>query len=252
MSSPARKEAKRLRTVVRLFTIAGLFLAVSACGEKTVELAVMRPPSPTPVPPLMSGIAPSNEGKKLDIQTARWRAAKLKPSWEISLNKSVMLYLRTKDRYEVVQRLRPNGVPAPVIFVLHYRESSNSFTAHLHEGSSLLHRTRYVPKGRLLAPKQPPYDWETSAEDAIYVSDKLAGPWDSVQWSLDKIEAYNGMGYRKMGVPSPYLWSGTSVYTAGKYVSDGRYNSQAIDQQLGAVAILKRFQEKGIDIKFAR
>jgi len=83
------------------------------------------------------------------------------------------------------------------------------------------------------------------------VCDKLQGPWTDVPWSLDKIERYNGWGYRKLGVPSPYLWSGTDIYTAGKYVSDGHYSSAAIDQQLGCVAILKRMQEKGIDIKFS-
>lgn len=219
---------------------------------------------PVAAPPPVRNVAPGHEAPvafvkptatpvvAAGIQATRWHKAKLKPSWEISLNKAVMLYLQTQERYEKVARLRHDGVPGPVIFALHYRESSNSFKCHLHEGSSLLHRTRYVPRGRLPAPDEPPYEWEHSAEDAIYVCDKLQGPWTDVPWSLDKIERYNGWGYRKLGVPSPYLWSGTDIYTAGKYVSDGHYSSAAIDQQLGCVAILKRMQEKGIDIKFTR
>jgi lysozyme family protein len=180
----------------------------------------------------------------------RWQKTTTKPSCQIALDKSVMLYLRTQDRYKAVEKMRSNGVPAPVIFALHMRESSNSFMCHLHEGSSLLHRTRYVPKGRLPAPDNPPYRWEHSAEDAVYVCDKLQGPWGDVEWSLNRIESYNGMGYRKRGVPSPYLWAGTSAYSSGKFTSDGHYSSSAIDQQLGVAAVLKRMKEKGIPIKF--
>src|SRR5207248_7241598 len=88
-------------------------------------------------------------GRAEGLQANRWYSAKIKPSWDIALNKAIMLYLRTKDRYEAVEKMRSDGVPAPVIFGLHMRESDNSFKCHLHEGSSLLHRTRYIPKGRL-------------------------------------------------------------------------------------------------------
>lgn len=211
-------------------------VALSACAKKV--------PAPVAMPAPPSTVATV-------IQSHRWNAAIVKASCEISVNKAVMLYLRTRQRYEAVERMRSDGVPAPVIFGLHYRESDNSFSCHLHEGSSLLHRTRYVPRGRLPSPKEPPYQWETSAEDAIYICDKLQGPWSSIDWSLDRIEGYNGLGYRKRGLPSPYLFAGTSIYQAGKFVSDGHFSATAVDQQLGVVAILKRMKEKNIKIEFA-
>lgn len=259
----------RVRAVligVWMLEIAVLYLAAGCkprssaptVPTKGEDLIIGERPTPTPTPePPVRHVEPGHEPQPVKsppprgIQVTRWNEAKLKTSWEISLDRAVMLYLRTKDRYEAVAKMRGDGVPAPVIFALHYRESSNSFKAHLHEGSSLLHRTRYVPKNRLPAPKNPPYDWEVSAEDAIYVCDKLQGEWGDLQRAIDKMESYNGLGYRKMGRPSPYLWSGTTAYVSGKYVADGRYNSQAIDQQLGVCAILKRMQEKGIDIPFA-
>lgn len=211
--------------------------------------------SASPSPPV-KGAQPGHEpetkvvGHAVGLQADRWYAAKIKPVWRDSINKAVMLYERTQERYKAVERKRSDGVPAPIIFCLHMRESDNSFRAHLHEGSSLQHRTRYVPKGRLPAPKEPPYVWEVSAEDAVYVADKLQGPWQDLKWSIDRIEGYNGLGYRKLGVPSPYLWSGTDIYKSGKYVSDGRFNRDAVDQQLGVIAVLKRMKERGIKIAF--
>lgn len=246
-----------------------LTVALCACEERKppVTLAPEQPivsitPTPAPSPPIRHAVPrpqPTPEPEQVlktiiegpSINRDRWNAAKIKPSWQIAVDKAVMLYLRTKDRYEAVENMRSNGVPAPVIFCLHYRESSNSFKCHLHEGSSLLHRTRDVPKNRLPPPDDPPYEWTHSAEDAIYVCDRLQGPWDTITWSVGKIIAYNGMGYDKRGVPSPYAYSGTNIYISGKFTSDGHYSSSAIDQQLGCVAILLRMREKGIAIKFA-
>ena len=52
---------------------------------------------------------------------------------------------------------------------------------------------------------------------------------------------------RQYGVPSPYLWSGTNVYTRGKFVRDGVYDPNAVSAQIGAVALLKRMAALGIE-----
>jgi lysozyme family protein len=204
--------------------------------------------TPTPAPHKTSLVSNTN----LSLQEERWRTMRIRPQFAIAADKAVMLYLRTKGRYEKVQNMRSNGVPAPVLFTIHMRESDNSFSRHLHEGSSLQNRTRYVPKGRPLPPAKPPFTWESSAEDAVYSADHLEGSWDDVTWSLNKIETYNGIGYRTLGVPSPYLFSGTTVYNppAGKYVSDGRFSKTAVDQQLGVCAVLIRMKERGVKLKF--
>jgi lysozyme family protein len=185
------------------------------------------------------------------LQADRWNKAGIRPNWQIAVDKEVMFYLRNEERYKAIEKMRGDGVPAPVIFCLHYRESSHSFGRHLHEGSSLLHRTRDEPKGRLPHP-DPPYTFEQSAEDAIYVCDRLQGPfWRSdLTKSLDKIEGFNGYGYRRLGVPSPYMYSGTTVYDGGKFIADHVFSRNAKDQQLGCVALLKRLKEKGIAISF--
>lgn len=254
-----------------------IFMFFSGCqpaqsqGKKEKDVVATLQLSPTPIPKI-GHIVPRPEVKHVavkaqptpepaaqvkaivqrlpSIQRTRWSQIKIKPQFEIAANKAVMLYERNTSRYETVEKMRSNGVSAPVLFALHYRESDNDFTCHPHEGSSLAHRTRYVPKGRLPPPKEPPYKWEVSAEDAYYVADRLQGDWSDMVWAFNSIERFNGMGYKKRGIPSPYVWSGTQYYTSGKFVSDGHFSASAVDKQLGCLAILKRMQERGIAISF--
>ena len=151
-------------------------------------------------------------------------------------------------RYAAIENLRPSpSVPARVIFGLHGMESTWSFNKHLHEGSSLRRRTRWVPKGRPHG--TPPFTWEESAEDVLYkLKDMENWDWSNLDSMLQNIETYNGLGYQRYhkSVPSPYLWSGTTIYTRGKYVSDKKWSSMAVSKQLGVAAMLKVMQERGI------
>jgi len=181
-------------------------------------------------------------------QEARWRAAKLDPHFSIALDLETLRFQRLAGRYKRIMDMRTNGVPTAVVYCLHQRESSGNFLCHPHEGSPLTQRTRFVPKNRL-PNSAPPYTFEASAEDAYYVCDRL----DQVQWknraaALQGIESFNGLGYQKyhQDVPSPYLWSGTTIYTRGKYTGDGRFDHTARDKQLGCAAILKRLEQQGL------
>ena len=183
------------------------------------------------------------------FQEKRWNSAEVRPAWRPKIDAAVDRYVRNKRRYVAIKNLRPApSVPARVIFVLHGRESTWSFKKHLHEGSSLKSRTRWVPKGR---PKKgsPPFTFEESAVDALYVlKDMEHWDWDDTHNLLQNIETYNGLGYQRYhkNVPSPYLWSGTTAYTRGKYVADGKFSNLAVDKQIGCAAILKRLHERGI------
>lgn len=130
------------------------------------------------------------------------------------------------------------GVPWKYVAVIHYRESGLSMSRHLANGDPLTDRTVHVPAGRPVH-GNPPFTWEESAIDIL----KEKG-WDKVtDWSLPNalrlIEQYNGMGYQKRGVNSPYLWSYSQNYTKGKYVADGKFDPEAVDQQCGAAVLLK-------------
>ncbi len=181
---------------------------------------------------------------------ARWNQATLNPRDFIRLEQAVARYQRTAGIYESVEKSQANGVPAPVIFALHMRESDNSFRCHLHEGSPLNQRTRLVPKGRI-PNVEPPYTWRQSAEDALYGYERLhLRNWSQLAPALQAAESYNGLGYQSRGLVSPYLWSGTSIYRSGKFVADGRFSANAVDAQLGVCAVLKRMQQRGIAVRF--
>jgi len=144
---------------------------------------------------------------------------------------------RNRSRYEAVAAKLPT-IPWWAIGVLHSMECGLSFKQHLHNGDPLSARTVQVPKGRPVTGK-PPFTWEVSAVDAL-VYDKLDKVTD---WSpgnaLVAFENYNGTGYRRRGVPSPYLWSFTDQYSKGKYVADGRYDPAAVSKQVGCAALMK-------------
>ena len=140
-----------------------------------------------------------------------------------------------KERYISAQRL--TGVPWDVIAACHYRESSLSFRGVLHNGEYIIgtgKKTKLVPAGR-----GPFGSWEASAVDAMMIeSSKFPKVWDTAG-KLDFTERYNGLGYRKKGVPSPYVYAGTNKYSSGLYVADGKYNSAKVDLRLGTAAIIK-------------
>ena len=148
---------------------------------------------------------------------------------------SILVY---KKRYEEVAK--KIGMPWYLIGCIHSMEAGLSFTKHLHNGDPLTARTSHVPKGRPLE-GNPPFTWEASALDALRLRklDKVSN-W-SVARMLWELEGFNGYGYRLYHpqVKSPYLWSFTNHYTKGKYVADGRFDPNAVSQQIGAACLLK-------------
>ena len=150
---------------------------------------------------------------------------------------------KSRPRYEAAgDRAR---VPWFFIALTHALEASFNFRAHLHNGDfPLSARTRQVPAGR---PRVwlPPSDWESSAVDAI----KLLGFGGQDDWSLERtlyrLEAYNGFGYRRLGVPTPYLWSFSQHYDRGKFVADGKFSRTARSQQCGAAVMLHSLAAAG-------
>jgi hypothetical protein len=123
-------------------------------------------------------------------------------------------------------------------------ECNFSFKHHLHNGDPLTGYTVHVPANRPKVGHAPPFTFEESAVDAI----KLMKYDQVTNWSLSfillKLEGYNGFGYNRKGIHTPYLWSYSNHYTKGKYVKDGVYDANAVSSQLGAAVILKRMEDQ--------
>lgn len=140
------------------------------------------------------------------------------------------------------------GVPWFVVGALLVREAGLrngelDFKAVLHNGERIVgtgRKTTLVPRG--LGPFST---WEEAALDAIRREglDKLN--WhgtDGIAAVAYAAEKFNGFGYRYRGIPSPYLWGGTSVQQRGKFVADGVFDRTVMDQQIGIMAVIKMFQ----------
>lgn len=147
---------------------------------------------------------------------------------------AAIIYAHKKDYKEIGDPLR---IPYYTIAAKHYRESNLNFTCHLHEGSPLSNRTKFVPKGRPVT-GNPPFTFKQSATDALSMSPhqlNLVTRY-SLERTLYEDERYNGWGYIGKG-NTPYVWSGTSIYSGGKYVADHVYSQYAQDKQLGTAVI---------------
>ena len=178
------------------------------------------------------------------LQLERWDLARIKPERQASVDSIVQWMLTNRARYEAVAN--KSGVPWYVIACLHNMESTGNFKMHLHEGSPLTDRTKYIPKGR---PRtgNPPFTWEESALDALAYDQLNRVDWKSLAATLYACERYNGIGYLKYHpeTPSPYLWAGTTVEKPGKYTSDGQWSAGVYSKQIGVAAILKALQASG-------
>ncbi len=173
----------------------------------------------------------------------RWAQAKLTRGPEfVPVAKRLVA---AKARYQAVEAR--TGVPWVFIAVTHERESSQNWAKSLAQGDPWNRVSTHVPAGR-----GPFSSWEDAAYDALV----NCGPYAArnKDWSigglLTKLEEYNGLGYYKRGIPSPYIWSGTDQYRAGKYVADGVFDPNVVDKQLGCAGLILEMIQLDPSIKF--
>lgn len=159
----------------------------------------------------------------------RWPVAKLTRNFSGYAKQLVA----AKPRYQAVEA--KTGVPWFVIAVIHMRESSQNWNGSLAQGDAWNRVSIHVPAGR-----GPFTSWEAAAIDALV----NCGPflarkqWRDAGETLTNIEAYNGLGPYRRGVPSGYVWAGTDQYVKGKYVADGVWDPNHVDTQPGCAGLL--------------
>lgn len=169
----------------------------------------------------------------------------IKPSWSSYVFDAIARFQTHRSRYAEVSAA--TGVPDYFVFLVHQMECSCNFNGHLHNGDRLSARTSHVPAGRPTK-GSPPFTWEESAIDCLEYMEFNNWSWSTgIPGVLFCLEKQNGWGYRQYrNIYSPYLWSGSNHYTCGKYVADGRWDCNAVSQQLGAAVILKEMVKRGI------
>ena len=134
-------------------------------------------------------------------------------------------------------------VPAPLIAALHWREAggyADLWHRYLHQGDMLGQPALRVPSNIPVF-----QEWEPAAVHALALKDsirtRLGITERTTDLSLlcDYAEVYNGLGYRRKNLPSPYVLSGTAGYEKGKYIADGKFDINAVDRQLGVLPMLR-------------
>ena len=132
----------------------------------------------------------------------------------------------------------------PLLMTREYAADIGAFKRYIGNGQPWNKKTTIVPKGR-----GPWRSWLEAAQDAY----SLKSFQEISEWNLERLlfecERYNGFGYRSKGVQSPYLWSGTSNYSKGLYVSDGVFSPTSVDKNIGVFAMYQILCE--LDSDFA-
>jgi len=135
-----------------------------------------------------------------------------------------------------------SGVPWVFPACIHELEADCNFRLQILNGEPWDRKTRMVPKG--LGP------WDSWADATVYAfqkkrkDDPTWKPLDelsdwTVQQCLLQWERWNGGGYRRRGLNSPYLWAGCNHGVGvGYYTSDGKYSPTASSKQIGAGVLL--------------
>jgi lysozyme family protein len=127
------------------------------------------------------------------------------------------------------------AVPVVVQATICEREDGNDFTKSPAQGDPWDRPSIHVPRGR-----GPFTSWVDAAVDAWSVCDQLnvlSVPAWSLAYGCWKWEGYNGFGYRAHGRRTPYVLGGTNLQQPGKYVSDGSFDPNHMDTQLGALPV---------------
>lgn len=142
-----------------------------------------------------------------------------------------------KDRYisasKKLQQQEGVFVPWEVIAVLHGMEGGFDFNKQMLNGQSWKKKSTIVPKGY-----GPWESWSDSTVTAFNIKETPEN-WN-IGNTLYFCERFNGLGYRRKGKRTPYLWSYSNYQQVGKYVRDHVYDPTAVSLQVGVAIMLKR------------
>jgi lysozyme family protein len=185
-------------------------------------------------------VAKVNVAPIIAANQKRWKAMRINPA-KAGLIDAVarrLVAATAKSRYRYLEK--QTGVPWPVIAVIHEREASQRWDRSIAQGDRWDRVSVHVPKGR-----GPFTSFIAAALDALQKCAPFAARWRNWTYggALTLLIMYNGLGYDRRGLPSPYGWASTDQYRRGKYVADGVFDPNVVDPQLGCAAMLKRMAE---------
>lgn len=176
----------------------------------------------------------------VSANNVRWAGVSVNASKKALFAKVAARLVKPTAKAVYLSLEKQTGVPWWVIAVIHERESSQNWSRSLAQGDPWNRVSVHVPRGR-----GPFASFEEAGVDALVRCAPYAARWKdwSMGGALTLLEMYNGLGYARMGKPSPYIWAGTNQYQRGKYVRDGVYDASVVDTQLGCAGLLIAMRE---------
>jgi lysozyme family protein len=178
--------------------------------------------------------------------------AHIRPECDHLLAISCERLLHDKPVYQRI--FEATGVPTAGLMALAEREMTGNLHCYLGNGQRLTKRTTIVPINR--GPFPDTIDgFISGALDALHLDGldqvaRLPGGWSLPRFAYES-EKWNGWGYRRYRIPSPYAFGGTTVQRPGKFIRDHDYSSTLMDPQLGTIAIVEKLFELDPSLKFA-
>lgn len=171
---------------------------------------------------------------------------KFKPSFWPAAQKFAKRAISHKVEYQAISETIKNQtgkfVPWWFIPLVHEREcvrGVDNWTCNIGQGTPFNQKSH-------IKPYNGPFSSFRAAAVAALVNEAPHAA-NNTNWSGGGVmtisEQYNGTGYARKGLPSPYVWSGTNQYVKGKYVADGKFNAEKVDTQLGVAISLKAMME---------
>lgn len=154
-----------------------------------------------------------------------YRDAVLRPDMSSSVAAAARRIAANRARYEPIAVA--TGVPWYVIGILHAVQCEMQFDRNLRDGMPLARSS----------------DRAETFEDAAIQALRSVGLNRIRDWSIARVawalETWNGFGYRREGIHSPFLWSGTTMYESGLFIAPGVFSRVTVAKACGGMAILK-------------
>lgn len=137
-----------------------------------------------------------------------------------------------RDWYKWYCKTYQKGIDWKFVAIIHRLECDGDVNKQILNGENWNTKTKLVPKN--LGPFK---SWDDAANKAFLLKGIITIP-NTISNILWECERWNGWGYVKKKINSPYIWSKTNHYICGKFTSDGKFSSTAVSKQIGAAPLL--------------
>lgn len=166
----------------------------------------------------------------------RLSSVKITRQREVTIRATWLIRPEVIDHFTTVHEVL--GIPIVWMICSFERESGSNFTRSPAQGDRWDRISTHVPRGVGPFPSFEAAALWSYKHDGL---DKNSAPWD-LAYACYAWEKFNGFGPRDHGRVSGYVFSGTNQYDppdgkAGKYVSDGVWGPNIVDQQLGCLPL---------------